>query len=130
MTTSIYPNWDNAWTATSIASSSISNAGSATTSAVISNDGFAATEVAVTVAYGAATEGVKVYILRDVDGTYETVNDTPFAFQMPYTTSGTRIKTLLVSGTAVSQFKVKVTNDSGASATVTVSYKQMVLNQA
>lgn len=127
MTTSIYTNWDNSWTATSIAASSITNTGTATTAA-ISNDGKSATEIAVTVAYGTtANQGVDVYILRDVNGTYEAVADRPFGFQMAYGVSTTFHRTITVMADRVSQFKVFVFNQTGATVTATVNFKQAVV---
>src|SRR3712207_2655634 len=88
---------DGAWAATSINAASVANGASATTAA-ISNDGKLGTEVSIEVAYGAtASEGVKVYLLRDVDGTnYEAVADGPWGFEMPKTVSTTHRKPFTV----------------------------------
>lgn len=112
------------WSATSIASSSISDA-AADTTAAIDNDTKLGTNVSVEIAYGGtATEGVNVYLLRDVDGTnYEAVADGPWGFAMPYATSVTRRRTFWVPGW-ISKFKVHLTNDSGASVTATVRTQQ------
>lgn len=123
---SIGINWDSTSTATSIASSAITNSSSATTSAAISNDGKAATEVAVSITYGeTANEGAKVYLLRSADGTnFEAVADAPWQLEMPYTTSTTHRRTFAVAASMVSSFKVAVSNSSGASVTATVVYRQ------
>lgn len=99
---------------------------STATTAAISNDNKSETEVSVTIAYGGtADEGVKVYILRDVDGTnYEAVADGPWGFMLPYTISTTHRRSFTVAGDRVSSFKVHVTNDSGATVTATVRYRQ------
>jgi len=122
----LYLDWDASWSTTSIASSSIADAGSASTAA-ISGDLKAETEVSITITYGAiATEGVKVYILRDVDGTnYEAATDSPWVIEMPSAVSATKRKTINVGN--LSSFKVHLTNGSGASITATVDYKQSVV---
>ncbi len=123
---SFYHDWDAAWASTSINASAVANAGTATTAAV-SNDLKLDTEVSIEAAYGGtATEGIKVYILRDVDGTnYEAVADGPYGFEMPRTASTTHRRTLTVPA-AISNFKVHVTNNSGASVTVTVRTRQSI----
>ncbi len=122
-----YTDWDASWAATSINATAIANAGNATTAA-ISNDLKTATEVSVTAAYGAtATQGLKVYILRDVDGTnYEAVADGAWGFEMPKTVSANHRRSFTVPD-SVSNFKVHVTNDSGASVTTTVRTRQAVV---
>lgn len=122
--------WDTTWTATSIAGSTVTNTSSATTAA-IDNSAHAGAEISVTVAYGGtATQGLVVNILRMVDDTptYESAtNDSPFGFAMPYSTSTTFHRTISVAGDRVSKFKVYVSNNTGASVTVTVKYKQYVV---
>lgn len=123
-------NWDAAFTTTSISASSITNTSTATTAA-INNDGKSTTEVSIQIAYGGtANEGVKVYLLRDTDGTnYEDTTDAPWAFMMPYAISVTRRRTFTVSAMMVSNFKIKLTNDSGATVTATVRYRQATVDQ-
>jgi len=123
------PAWDANWTNTSINSSAVTT-GSTATSAAISNDVKIVTEVSVTIAYGGtATEGVKVYLLRDIDGTnYETTNDMPWGFQMPFSTSVTRYRSFTVSGSSISKFKILVSNASGATVTASVKFKQATVN--
>ena len=122
--------WTLTWTATSIDATAVANASSAT-SAAISNDGKLATEVAITIAYGAtATTGVVVSILRDVDGTnYEVAADLPWRFSLPFTVSTTHRRTITVPGD-IARFKVMVSNDSGASVTADVDYRQAVVTTA
>ena len=61
-----------------------------------------------------------------VDGTnFEAHADNPFAFSMPYTISTTHRRTITVFG-ETSNFKVHLRNDSGASVTATVRYRQAV----
>lgn len=127
MTQSVYTNWADTWTATSIAASSITNTGTATTAA-ISNDGKSGTEIGVTIAYGSTADaGVDVYVLREVDGNYETVNDRPYGFQMPYAISTTKYRTFTVMADRVSKFKIYIENQTGATVTATISYKQATI---
>lgn len=111
--------WVGSWT-TLAGSQAIADASTHTTAAV-SNDTKLAREISVACAYGAtATEGIKVYILRDIDGTnYEAVVDNPWGFEMPKTVSTTHRRTFTVPGT-ISKFKVHITNDSGAQVTVDI----------
>lgn len=125
MTTQIAPLYDSSWTTTSINSSAIADAGTDTTG-IISNDTKGGALVSVEIAYGSpASEGVKVYVFGDVDGTnYEAVADGPWGFQMSNTASTTHRKTFQVFGRDYDDFKVHLTNDTGASVTATVRYKQ------
>lgn len=127
---SFNPNWDTSWTNSSINSTSISNSAVNTTGA-IDNDNKSGTEVSVSIAYGGtASEGVKVYVLRDYDGTnYEAVVDGPWGFMMPYTSSTTHNRTFTVLGNSVSKFKVHLTNGSGASVTASVKTRQFTIDQ-
>lgn len=111
------------WTAL-VNAQAISDAGSNTSTAV-SNDTKLGTEIGVTCAYGAtATEGLKVYIAAEIDGTnYETVNDVPMFISLEYAVSATRYKRFWVPG-STGDFKIICTNDSGASVTVDVDYRQ------
>lgn len=99
----------------------------ALTSDAISNHLKLDTEVSVAIAYGAtANEGVVVYVLGDTDGTnYETVDDAPWGFDMPYAVSVTRRRRFTVPA-QVGSFKLLLTNDSGAQAAATVRYRQAV----
>lgn len=119
--------WDAAWAATSINASALANAGSLTTAA-LSNDQKTATEVSVEIAYGGTVnEGVKVYVLRDVDGTnFEAVADLPYGFELPRAASTTFRRSFTVPAGEVSAFKIHLTNNSGASVTATVRTRQAV----
>ena len=88
--------------------------------------------MAILIAYGGtATEGVRVYVFRDVDGTnYEAVIDNPWTVMMAYATSVSRRKTFFVPGDQVSRFKIHLTNDAGAQVTATVTYQQFTLDDA
>lgn len=124
--------WDASWTTTSIASSSITTGSNATTAA-IALDGAISCLVSVSIAYGGtATEGAKVYILSDTDGTnYEAVADNPArVYQLPYSTSTTYRRTFAIPATDYDDFKVHVTNDSGATVTATVDYKLAIVTTA
>lgn len=128
MSTNIVSVWDSSWTSTSINSNTVSNTGSIATG-TIDNSGHSATEVAVSVTYPSSgtTAGIDVYVLRDVNGTYEAVGDSPFGFVMDFAVSTTFNRTFTVMSDRVSKFKIEILNNSGASATVTVSYKQAVI---
>lgn len=117
-------NWESSWTTTSISSSAIANAANAVTAA-ISLDGQWAVEISVTIVYGSpANQGVRVYVERDVDGTnFESVSDNPRGFEMPRGTSATRRRTFTLSAQELASFRVRLTNDSGASVTATVRYR-------
>ncbi len=123
--------WNAAWTATSIASSAVSNGGSATTGA-ISLDGAIACDISIECAYGGtATEGLKVYILRDIDGAnFESIDDNPYGFSLAYAASVTRRKGFSVPAQGLSAFKVLLVNDAGASVTATVRYKLSTVGSA
>ena len=86
------------------------------------HDGNWGTELAVEIAYGAtADQGVKVHVLRAVDdAAYESAADAPFSFEMPATISTTHRRTFFVDGLRIGQFKLHLTNDSGAQVTATV----------
>lgn len=124
----ITTNWDTSWTNSSINGSTVTDGSSATTAA-ISNDGKSATEVSITVVYGGtANEGIVAYVLRDTNGTnYESVADLPWGIALPADISTTFRRTFTVTADRVSNFKVHVTNDSGASVTATVKYRQAVV---
>lgn len=116
--------WTLTWTALvdaqSIADAADHNGGA------ISNDTKLDTEVAIKVAYGAtANEGVKVYILREGDTDYEAEGDDPWGFEMPYSVSTTHRRTITVPA-EIARFEVLLTNDSGASVTADVDYRQAV----
>jgi len=90
-----------------------------------------ATEIAVTIAYGGtANEGARIYVLRDVDGTYEAIADGAWGFMMAYSTSTTYRRSFVVQSITASKFKIMVSNVTGASITATVSYKQATIDQA
>lgn len=96
-------------------------------------DGKAAAEVSVKAVYaaGTVTQGLKVYILRDQDGTdYEAEADLPWGFEMPYSSGGTYRKTFSVSPADMGGFKILVTNDSGVQVTVTTKIRTAVIGSA
>lgn len=117
--------WTLTWTAETDAQA-IADAADHTSGA-ISNDTKLATEVAITIAYGAtATEGVKVYLLREVDASYEAEGDDPWGFEMPSSVSTTHRRTFTVPASTAARFKILITNDSGASVTADIDYRQAV----
>lgn len=128
MATNTYYDWDSAWSSTSI-DGTMADATSQTTAA-ISNDGKVVTEISVSVTYGGTTDqGAQVYVLRDIDGTnYETSDDKPFGFELPYSTSSTRNRVFTIAADRVSDFKVEVSNDTGDTISTTVLYRQAISN--
>jgi len=61
------------------------------------------------------------------DGTnFETESDAPWGFSMPYATSVTRRKVFTVPG-SIGSFKILLTNDTGASVTADVDYRQAIV---
>lgn len=117
--------WTLTWTATTIDADTIADAADLTSDA-ISNDTKLDTEVAVMIAYGAtANQGVKVYVLREGASAYEAEADNPWGFEMPYSTSTTHRRTFTVPA-SIGRFQVLLTNDSGASVTADVDYRQAV----
>lgn len=130
MSNTVSTNWDSSFTTTSINSSTVTNGSSATTGA-IDNNNKAGTEVTVTIAYGSpANSGVIVSVLRIINGTptYESgANDTPWSFALNYNASSTYNRAFTVPADRVSKFEVYVSNNSGASVTATVQYKQFTV---
>lgn len=128
MANTYYYDWDASWTTTSINASTVTNSGTAV-SGKISNDTKISTEISIDIDYGGtATQGVFCYLLRDIDGTnFESAStDEPFGFELPYAVSSTRRRTFQVSGDKVSDFKIHLSNSSGADVTATVRYRQCV----
>lgn len=118
------PDWTLTWTAETDGQAIATGADH--TTGAISNDAKLDTEVAIQVAYGAtASQGVKVYVLREGASDYEAEADNPWGFEMPYSTSTTHRRTFTVPA-SIGRFKVLLTNDSGASVTADVDYRQSV----
>lgn len=114
--------WTLTWTEETSAESITD--GSGYTSAAISNDAQLATEISVEITYGAtASEGAKVYVLRDGADQYEDVDDNPWGFEMPYSTSTAYQRTFTVPA-SIGRFKIYVGNDSGATVTLELDYRQ------
>ena len=94
-------------------------------------DGYAAIEISVDADYSdhvKATGGLFVYILRDINGTdYETEDDNPWGFEMPFVQNGTRRKTFVLSGADYSRFKIFLDWDNstaGSNVDVVTSYQK------
>lgn len=107
--------------------------GNSHTSGVVSLDAKAAVEVSIEADYsaGSPTAGLKVYILRDLDGTnYQTVDDAPWGWEMPYAGGAERRGAVTVRGDEASSFKVLLTNASGVTVTATVRTRHAVIGSA
>jgi hypothetical protein len=119
-------NWDAGWTAIDAAILLDQSGTTEDTSAVIDCDGKAACEISIDADYSnhaKATGGLFVYILRDIDGTsYETEDDEPWGFEMPFLQAGTRRRTFSIDVSQISEFKILLDWDnSTASSQVTVA---------
>ena len=117
-------NWDASWTILDAAITLMQGGTTEDTSAVVNCDGKAACEVSIDADYSnhaKATGGLFVYILRDVNGTsYETEDDNPWGFEMPFTQNDTNRRTFSVDVSQVSKFKVMLDwdNSTGSSSVV------------
>lgn len=122
--------WDSNWAQDATINNGADNLANAAdlTSAAVDNNGNLATEVSIEVDYHASsTQGIYVYVLRDIDGTlYEAESDKPWGFQMPFTAGATHRRTFVVPG-SVSNFKILVTNDGGQAVTVEMNTRQAVV---
>ena len=123
-------NWDDSWTTIDAAIALTTGGTIADTSDAISLDGKAACEVSIDVDYSdhaKATDGLHVYILRDVNGTdYEDVDDLPWGFEMEFTQNGTNRRVFSVDPGMISRFKVYLAwgnTTSSSVATVATSYR-------
>lgn len=118
--------WDSTWTASSINGSSVAGGASAD-SALISLNGEEGIDISVTCAYGATTtEGLQVYVERDIDGTnFEDVT-TAFGFRMAFGASATFRKAFSIDAADMSSFRIHVVNGNASAATVTVQTKMRI----
>jgi len=100
------------------------------TSAEIDISGKSACEVSIDVDYSdhaKATDGLHIYILRDVNGTdFEAVADLPWGFEVEFLQNGTRRRTFTVDPGSMGSFKVYLEwgNTTASSvATIATSYR-------
>jgi hypothetical protein len=126
----IYNDWDTSWTVDGTLGATIAT-GATDTGDAITLDGKSSVQVAVECAYGGtATQGLKVFILGDYDGTnYQVAASVP-SVEVAYATSSTRTLIIPVSGFEMSKFKVHLTNDSGATVTTEVRYRYNTITTA
>lgn len=123
-----YYDWDAGWTVL-VNGQAISSGGDHTSGAV-ELDQKAAAEVSIEADYaaGSPTEGLRVYLLRELDGTnYETEADEPWGFMLPHSGGVERRRTISVDAAQIGRFKLLCTNDSGVGITVTVRYRTAVI---
>ena len=106
----------------------LTQAGTTTdTSAEIDLDGKSACEVSIDTDYSndaKATAGLRVYLLRDVNGTdFEDSADLPWGFEMPFTQSGTNRRTFTVDPGLIGSFKIYLSwgNTTGGSVATTAT---------
>ena len=77
-----------------------------------------------------SSEGVVVSILTEIDDdVFETADDAPFAFSLPFTVSTTHRRAITIPA-SIGAFKVHISNNSGAQVTATVRYQQAVVAAA
>lgn len=115
-------NWDDNWT--EIVSSQAVSDGSDYTSGSQSMDGKTGALVAVQIDYGATVdEGAMVFILKDAAGTDESENDNPWGFEMPSAVSSTRRKVFAIDARSCDDFKIRVSNETGAQITAHLDIK-------
>ena len=107
-----------------------------TISSPLNLDQKAACEVSVTAVYtkggGTIAAGLKVYLLRDIDGiNYEGAADGPWGFEMPYTNSegATHRRAFAVDPSQVGKCKIHLEYSGGAGTSVaaTVRYRTATL---
>lgn len=120
-------NWEDTWTQEF--SGTLTQGGTDTdTSAEISMDGKYCICITVDADYSdhaKATGGLSVYILGDINGTdFESENDEPWGFEMPFSQNGTRRRSFVIYGGDYPSFKIHLHWDnSTASSSVTVVTK-------
>lgn len=90
----------------------------------------AACEISIDAAYSdhaKATGGLRVSVLRDIDGTnYEDENSKAMQFEMPFVQNDSVLKAFSISAADFSKFKIRIDWDnttSSSSVDVTVRYK-------
>lgn len=122
--------WDASWTVIDAAIVLTQGGTIVDTSDAVSLDGKAACEVSIDADYSnhaKATAGLRVYVLRDINGTdYEAVADLPWGFEMPFTQAGTNRRSFVVDPGKIGRFKLYLDwgNTTGSSAvTVATSYR-------
>jgi len=118
-------NWDASWT--SVDAAVVLTQGGTTTdsSDALEIDVKAAALISIDADYSnhvKATGGLFVYLLRETgDGSYETVADGAWGFEMPFTQNGTNRKVFPVDGRYYHKFKIYLDwQNSTASSSVTV----------
>ncbi len=123
-------NWDTDWT-TIDAVTVLTQAGTDDdTSAEIDLDGKAACTITIDVDYSdhvKATGGLFVFVLADINATdFETEDDGPWGFEMPFLQDGTRRRKFFVDPKTYNKFKLYLhwKNSTGSSvATVATKVK-------
>ena len=123
-------NWQSWVTSTDITAATIIHNGSDETE-TIDNSGKISHEVSVIATYGAATEGLEVYILRKHGSgvsDFQSIGDKPFSVgRLHITPSATHRLVFSVPSEMVGEFRVGLWNRSGASVTaVTVKYRPSI----
>jgi len=103
-------NWDAAWTPVD-AAIVLTVAGTITdSSAALDLDGKAACLISIDTDYSdhaKATSGLSIYIIREAgDGTYETVLDGAWGFEMKFTQNNTNRRVFFLSAAEYQKFKI------------------------
>ena len=122
--------WAAAWT-TLDAAITLTQGGTTTdTSAEVSLDLKSACEFSIDADYSdhsKTTAGLRVYVLRDVNGTdFEASADNPWGFEMPWTQNSTNRRTFSIDPGMVGSFKILLdwgNTTASSSVTVATSYR-------
>lgn len=124
-----YLQWEDTWTATTLAGTSVADGANGETGAISADQKYA-TLISVEIAYGATVnESAEVLVLTETDDGpgYEAEADQPTTIAMPATASTTHKRTFTLRAESAADFKIAVSNGTGASITATVRYKQATL---
>lgn len=117
---------------TNLASAQAVANGADLTTAAVDLSGKIAARVGIKCVYGGtATQGLVVHVLGLVAGSdYEAEADEVWQVALAYSVSGTHRRVLSVLAQDYEAFKVLVTNDSGASVTVTIDVALATLDMS
>lgn len=118
-------NWDASWTAVDAAIALTQGGTIVDSSDALDLDGKAACLISIDTDYSnhaKATAGLSVYILREAgDGTYETVLDGAWGFEMAFTQNGTNRRVFFLDASQYQKFKIHLAwgNTTGSAVATT-----------
>ncbi len=117
--------WDDTWTAVDAAVVLTQGGTTTDSSATLDLDIKAACLISIDTDYSnhaKATAGLSVYITRETgDGSFESVADGPFVFEMAFTQNSTNRKTFFLSASSYQKFQIHLVwgNTTGSSVATT-----------